>query len=137
MYEILEQICIDNNWEFTYGRADYQNLFDEDPVANKPYVFLDPVQTDEVFDEYNEVISTQYSGNFMLLMSSDIDEEDYSYKYQQYIKPLITGALFRIKQAFKCNSNITIESWGAVEIINMFDWNSDGIVVTYLITVTP
>lgn len=134
MYDILKSISEAKGWSFTYARKDYQNLFDEDPVANTPYLFLDPVNSIDVFGEFNEVVSTQYSGSFMILMSSDIDEPNYDFKYQKYIKPLIKGALKDMKKTFGCNEKITIESWGEVEVINAFDWTADGLIVTYLIS---
>ena len=134
MYDILKTISKDNKWSFIYARSDYQNLFDDAPVNYKPYLFLDPVATTDVFNEMNVVESKQYSGSFMILMSSDIDEPDYDARYQKYIKPLVSGALAKVKNILGCNGKITINAWNQVEVINAFDWTADGLIITYLIT---
>jgi len=131
MYDVLKTIATINNWVFQYARKDYANLFDEAEQIGVPHIFLDPVQIDTVFDEFNEPISTSYEGSFMCLVSSDIDEENYDYKYQTHIKPLATTALNNIKDYVRCNTDISITNWREVEVINVFDYNLDGILVTY------
>lgn len=133
MYDLLKATSTTNNWVFQYSRRDFSNLFDEVEQPNMPHIFLDPVQIDTTFDEYNTVNSTQYNGSFMVLMSSDIDEVDYDYKYQNHIKPIITNTLGIIKEAIQCDGEKTIQLWREIEIINALDYNFDGVVVTYTI----
>lgn len=135
MYDIIKTICTTNNWVFTYAKKEFSNLFDEDiQVGNlTPSVFLDPVQITETFDDDNNVDTTNYAGSFMVLTSSDIDEIDYDIRYQTYIKPIIDTTLSTIKSAIQCDGKYTFESWRSVEVINAFDFNSDGVIITYSI----
>lgn len=137
MYEILKQIAavqVDgaDQFGFMYARRDFANLYNE-LEPNKPVIFLDPVVIDSNFSEMGIVESVTYSGSFMILMSSDVDEVDYDTRYQAYIKPLLTGALLTIKAALICDYPSTIEAWRTTEIINVLDYTFDGIIVNYRI----
>lgn len=134
MYDILKQLCSNNKWSFVYARQDFQNLFDEEPIANKPYFFLDPVQISSQFNTYNDVESEIHSGTFMVLMSSDIDDYDYEERYQKYIKPAIEITLNAIMEKISCDHRVTVNTWSSVEVINALDWNADGVIITYSIT---
>lgn len=131
MYDILKQIATDNSYGFTYARKDFQNLHDVVETVN-PHIFLDPVQTDKAFGEYNQVERKTYTGSFMILLSSDIDE-DYDTRYQTYIKPLIDTALGTISTAISCDESLQLTNWRETEVINVFDYNMDGILVTYTV----
>ncbi|WP_418513718.1 hypothetical protein [Corallibacter sp.] len=131
---MLKNICNSNNWKFTYARKDFQNLYDDEVLsASTPYIFLDPVIITENFDEFNNVESTNFSGAFMMLLSSDIDEEDYEYRYQTYIKPILNSNLSMMKNEITCNGNYSIDNWRLTEVINAFDFNADGVIVNYSI----
>src|SRR5690606_3907742 len=129
----LKATSTTNNWVFQYSRRDYSNLFDGEEQTGVPHIFLDPVQTQTTFNEFNVIESITSSGSFMVLVSSDIDEEDYDYKYQTHIKPIITTTMGIIKDAIQCDGNKTIQVWQEVEIINALDYTFDGIIVTYTI----
>ncbi|WP_456867080.1 hypothetical protein [Galbibacter sp. BG1] len=133
----MKNIAQSNNWEFIYGRQDYQNVEDiYDKIDdNKVNLFLDSVVIDIAFSE-SGVESNTYSGRFMLLLSSDVDEEydgEESSKYQSYIKPLITNHLNNIKSVLSCG-DYEINTFRATEVINLFDGNYDGIIVNYNIS---
>jgi len=130
MYEVIKQIATDSSYGFIYARKDYANLYDEVPTG-VVQIFLDPVQITESFGEYNEVESREYAGSFMVLISSDVEKGDYEKRYLEEIKPILDGALVSIKNNIKCDGNLQINSWRTVEAINVFDYNMDGIVVTY------
>lgn len=134
MYELIKTICTTNNWYFQYSRSDYSNLFDEIEVAGKPHVFLDPVQIETIFDEFNSPTLKTYTGSFMILVSSDVDDEDYDKKYQDHIKPIINNTLVTIKDAIQCDGDMSFNLWREVEVINLFDYNLDGILITYSIS---
>lgn len=131
MYNLIKYLCEYNGWEFTYARRDFQNLYNEEEVKNKPLFFLDPIIITEEFDEYNTVINTNYSGSLMILVSSDIDEEDYDTRYQTYIKPIIDSTLKTLKEGIKCDGSNSINTWRSVEVINALDYNGDGVIVTF------
>lgn len=130
MYDFYKNIARENNWGFEYSRPDYQNLYD-DVENDKVYLFLDPITTDSKFsDSGNETKS--YSGKLMLLMSSDVDEE-YSDKYIKYIKPLFEDARNILIDGFAC-SDFEINLFKTLEVINLFDQNMDGLMITYSVT---
>ena len=127
MYEFLKNLAESNNWVFEYSRSDYQNLF-QGMSASTVHLFVDPIVIDSTFSETGMENQTA-SGKMMLLMSSDIDE-DYSTKYQNYIKPLIDEALQVLKDDIRCSEH-TINRFQATEVINLFDFNLDGLIITY------
>lgn len=131
MYEFLNNIALYNDFVFEYSRADYQNLYDG--MANdKIHLFVDPIVIDSTFSDSGNETKT-YSGKFMLLLSSDVDE-DYSTKYTAYIKPLLDNGTQSIKNDLLCG-DYQINKFQTVEIINLFDNNLDGILVNYSVTV--
>lgn len=133
MYDLLKAIATANSYNFVYGRSDFQNLAD-DMDTGLVYIFLDPVATDKVYDDFNRVEAKTYSGAFTLLVSSDIDKGDYEQRYIDEIKPLIDGALVVIEDALKCGGSINFNTWRELEVINLFDYNLDGLSITYNVT---
>ena len=75
----------------------------------------------------------------MLLKHSDFDRvynsqsenEQVEGKYEQYIKPC-KQEVMKIAKAF-CG-DYTIEGWRMVEVINLYDNNFDGVLVTFQIS---
>lgn len=139
MYDILKniaevQVLGADQFGFVYARKDFANLYNE-VEGTVPIIFLDPVVIDTNFGDFNTVESVTYSGTFMLVVNSDIDETDYDYRYQNYIKPLLDGALTTIKGALVCTYPVTFNTWRTQEIINILDYTLDGVIVTYNITV--
>lgn len=132
MYEILQEIATNNSMGFLYARKDFANLYNE-VESNQTQIILDPVQITESFGEYNQVESKEYQGTFMVLVSSDIDEKDYDYRYQTYIKPILEESMNTIKNSIKCSGVLSITVWRTIEIINILDYNMDGIVVAYTV----
>lgn len=135
MYEILKALAAASGWVFEYGRRDFQNLHDAAEQKEVSHLFLDPVQISKNRSDSGQVESITYSGNFMLLYSSDIDEESYEYRYENYIKPILEGQIGVIENDLVCVQEATIEQWQIVEVINMFDYNLDGVIVTYRTTI--
>jgi hypothetical protein len=131
MYNKLKDIAEVNNWIFKYARRDYQNLVNEVDNDNI-FLFLDPVQTANEFDEYNNPVAVNYSGSFLLLKASDFDQ-DYEGRYVEHIKPLIDSTLKQITESIACDEKLNIQSWNTTEIINLFDMNLDGIAVKYTV----
>lgn len=137
MYEILKAIAATNVWGFFYGRHDYANLEDLDEVEKaKPQLFLDPVKFKENKSDLNVVESITYSGFFMLVKSSDLDEVSYDFRYTTYIKPLIDTQLLKIEDTIRCAYSVVFNQWEVSEVINYLDFNFDGIIVNYQITIT-
>lgn len=134
MYEILKAIATAQGWVFNYGRQDFQNLFNKNEQKNLSHLFLDPVKVRDIDNDSGATEKKVYSGNFMLLFSSDIDEESYEDRYINYIKPIVQGDLKTIKDEIRCNYQVSFDVWEITEVINIFDYNFDGVICTYQIT---
>lgn len=135
MYEILKALSAAKSWIFEYGRTDFQNLFEAAEQKEVSHIFLDPVKIGKNRNDSGEVESIVYSGNFMLLYSSDIDEKSYNDRYEKYIKPIVSTQIELIEDNLICEHEANIETWEIVEVINMFDYSLDGILVTYRILI--
>lgn len=131
MYEFLKEIAENNDFVFEYSRSDYQNLYNGMEIS-KIHLFVDPITIDSQFSDTGHETKT-YTGKFMLLVSSDVDE-DYKTKYNDHIKPLITDSTQIIKDSILCSDH-EINKFQTVEVINLFDVNLDGVLVNYSITI--
>lgn len=130
MYDFLNKIAEDNEWHYQYGRADYQNLID-DIEADKVSLFVDPITSESKFsDAGNETVN--FSGKLMLLLQSDVDEA-YKNKYTEYIRPLFDNARSILIEGFVC-SEFELNLFKTTEVINLFDQNMDGLLITYSTT---
>lgn len=127
----LEAIATTNGWQFEYGRRDFQNLTDSQSMKSDSVegfgnddsiMFCDPVKT---ADQQNDLI--QSTGTFMILTRSNHDKT-YSERYDLFIDPLLT-ALKSMKNQFKCEWDVV--RWEKTEVINVFDINADGILVSF------
>ena len=129
----LEEIATANTWASHYQREDFQNLAEgvtwvEDALDgmadNDTAMFIDPI----VRGTWNQ--GTVYSGRFMVLTVSDLDMQ-YEEKFTKYIEPLLailTGK--RNVDKLLCMKR-DVEQWSSKEVINMLDWNADGLLITY------
>jgi hypothetical protein len=131
MYEFFKNIAESNGFVFEYGRSDYQNLYNEEISGGTVHLFVDPITIDSSFSDVGNESQT-YSGKFMLLISSDVDET-YEDKYNDYIKPLINSAIQTLKDELIC-SEMEINKFQMMEVINLFDYNLDGVLVSYSIS---
>lgn len=134
MYDFLKDLSETSDWNFVYGRSDFQNLDDAERDEVKLHLFLDPVKIRKKRNDQNEIESRTFSGTFMMLYSSSIDELTYEERYKEYIKPIIEGRIDEIEENLTCEHEVKFEEWVSDEIINVFDYNLDGIIVTYKIT---
>lgn len=134
MYDILTEIAANNNWFFEYSRSDYQNLYDGMEI-DKVHLFVDPITTHSTFNTMGTETKS-FSGKFMLLVSSNIDE-DYRIKYMNHIKPMLDVQYQIILDSLRCDEMIEIEKISAIDIINLFDVNLDGVLINYKIKQYP
>lgn len=131
MYDFFKDTAESNGWVFEYGRSDYQNLYNQEISGGTIHLFVDPIVIDSTFsDAGNE--SQTYTGKFMMLLSSDVDES-YNDKYNDYIKPIMTNAIQTFKDELVCGE-MTINKFQMMEVINLFNFNLDGVLVTYSIS---
>lgn len=128
----LEAIAEDYGWKFVYARRDYHNLFDvsqfisdemEDAGNGETVLFLDPIVRSP------ESIGMRYSGNFMVLTSNDFDGEYEKDKWETIISPLLQKLRSEVYKDIICDFDIN--DWTLIEVINMFDFNADGVSVRY------
>lgn len=127
----LEAIATLNGWAFEYGRRDFHNLRDSDSFKadsvegfgnDDSIMFCDPIKTADQADDI--ILST---GTFMILTRSNHDKT-YSERYDLFIEPLLV-ALKTMKNQFKCDWNVV--RWEKTEVINVFDINADGVLITF------
>lgn len=135
MKEILETLATAEGWVFDYGRADFHNLHEAAEQKNVSHLFLDPVEINKNRNDSGQVESISYSGSFMILYSSDIDEKSYNERYEKFIKPIVNGQVELIEEDLICQYEASLEQWKIVEVINVFDYNFDGILVSYKVTI--
>lgn len=128
----FEVLATANGWRFIHARRDYQNLADalafvEDSVEgfgiDETIMFLDPVVCDGTATD-----GIIYSGNFMVLTRSDVDDT-YDNKYNKYIQPLKDIIFGSFKNNVRCD--FEVKQWKAIEVINVFDINADGLSVQF------
>lgn len=134
MYDFLKDLSTAKGWVFEYGRADFSNLFDANEQKEVVHLFLDPVVIRKNRNDSGEIESRTFSGSFMMLYSSDIDEASYQDRYEKYIKPIVESKIEEIEENLNCEHQVKFDEWTSSEVINMFDYNLDGIIVTYKIT---
>ena len=116
-------------WTFVNARRDYQNLasvadFIADTMegvgVGETFLFLDPVIRAKKTSEYID-----YSGNFMVLTQSDLDETTYADRKTKYIDPINDILYGTFYDKLRCN--FLISDWRSIEVINVFDFNGDGV----------
>lgn len=119
-------------WGFEYSRNDYQNLIDStDFIADalntyatdETILFMDPV-----VEEINSRDVETYSGSFMVLTRSDLDLT-YDERLTKFIEPIRDLIKVGFRNKLKCTYDVN--TWRLTEVINAFDWNADGLLVTY------
>lgn len=141
MKEIFEAIATTLMFEFHYARQDFFNWVDHPTglALDQIHLFVDPVITEPITEPSagGEIIGRTYSGRFMILRNSDLDEEyddtaGGDGKYQLYIQPLkdsVESGAFRFE--IDCTFRLLVEKWQILEVINQFSENFDGVLVNY------
>lgn len=135
MYEILKAIAAAQGWGFDYGRKDFHNLYEAAEQKGVSHIFLDPVKIKDIDNDEGVTEKKQYSGSFMVVFSSDVDEKSYEDRYEDYIKPNIKSHLKTVKDEIRCGYEVVFDSWETVEVINALDYNFDGVICTYKVTI--
>lgn len=133
--ETLKSISTLNNWVFLYARKDFQNLFDELEQKEVVHLFVDPIKRDKVKNAEGVTERKTFSGSFTLMYSSDYDGEDYETHFENNIKPILENEVEKVEDYISCEGGFTIESWSEVEVINILDYNFDGVIVTYRVAI--
>ena len=125
----LKELAVAQGWTFVNANQDYHNLQEvanfiadsmEGVGVGETFLFLDPVIRAKKTTEY-----MQYSGNFMVLTKSDLDETTYEDRKTKYIDPVIEILYGTFYNNLRCD--FTISEWRSIEVINQFDLNGDGV----------
>ena len=111
-------------------------------VADRIYFLLDPIIRVPTFSEFGGRGNITFTGSFMLVVKSTIDnvydnqkgQDATDGKYQKNIKPLLEIELLKLEDSINC-SDYQITGWSIVDAVNALDANMDGIIVTYGISV--
>lgn len=135
MKEIVKAIAAAHGWVFVYGRKDFLNLYNEIEQEDVSHLFVEPSEIEDVDNDSGITEAKTYSGYITILYSSSLDEEDYEARYEKYIKPIVEGDLKTLKHEIRCGQDVIFNSWKWVEVVNIFDYNFDGIILTYNITI--
>lgn len=127
----FKQIADAKGWRFVNARRDYQNLIDatnfvadevEGYEVGETVLFLDPVITK------SENNGLRFTGNFMVLTKSDLDDT-YEGKQEKYIDPLIEILMQQTYHNLQCQFDV--DQWKSIEVINVFDFNADGLSINF------
>lgn len=124
-------------WVFSYGNKANQNLLLSTIEEEETYFLLDIVQESESLSEFGGDGDIEYSGTFLILVKSDLDNVYHAQqgqskalgRYNKNIKPLKTK-LNLFKDEIDC-SDYERQLWQTLEVINELDVNFDGLIVTY------
>ena len=137
----MEEYCTLKGYEFVTGTKAVQNLFQPNQILNpnKIYLFLDPVNRRSERTLTGSVKSKLFSGNFGLLVKSNLDMPYFKEmnnlesisKYTMNIEPLLVESE-NIQKDFGCQG-LEVNEWGEIDIKDFLDANFDGIIVTYQI----
>jgi len=129
--DVFEAFATSKGWGYEYARRDYQNMIDAtDFVADaiegygvgETMMIVDPVI------RVSEKQGISYRGSFMVLTKSDLDD-DYTSRKTKYIDPLLDILLKEMRSKLICDYDVN--QWEAIELINMLDWNADGLLITF------
>lgn len=135
--DYIEQEVEKLGWIFSYGNKANQNLLLSTIQEDETYFLLDIVQESESVSEFGGDGDVEYSGTFMILVKSDLDnvyhtqqgQDKAKGRYNKNIKPLKTK-LNLFKYVIDC-SDYERQLWQTLEVINELDVNFDGLIVTY------
>ncbi|WP_462250449.1 hypothetical protein [Ekhidna sp.] len=139
MKEYLENIAADQGWLFVHGREDYFQ-YDNNDVNNPMnmgtddvFIGLDPITAEPNISQNSGVRqSNRWTGRFMIMMRSDIDES-YKSKYDNYIS-VVDEHLKTIEKKLTC-AGLTINRFSSIDGINRLFENCDGKIVTFDVTI--
>ena len=127
----LEEFATSKGWTFVPARRDHQNLQNvtdwihsetQDHDTGQTFIFLDPVV------RVPTTSGVRYSGNFMVLTNADIDMT-YQQKFEAYIQPRLSQIGHELWNIIRCEYDIT--TFRIIEVINQFDFNADGVSVSF------
>lgn len=136
----LQEYCTANSISYHYGRKANLNLLQSDLDEGKVYMLHEASPRRSNLNTTKTLIeSFTFVGKFFLMVKSNIDmpyfnekqADDSTSKYTTNIEPLL-NTFQDIGNSFGC-TDFEIEQWEAIDVVNVFDANRDGILVTYTV----
>ena len=121
---------------FQYGDKPSLNLYDGEDNGGY-FLWLLPVESKNIIDQYNKTIMIDWDIAFFIAKKSDIDSESdyYNHKWELNIKPIYdNGYIQTFTSSLTCGGIYTMSNVVVKEVINLFDWNMDGVYVTATIS---
>lgn len=129
--EAFKSFADDQGWSFVYARRDYQNLHDsanfitdalEGVGIGETVLFLDPLRRAKGESGTDEA-------GFMMILTKSNHDQTYEERFDLYIDPLINIVMNTFYNKLRCSFDIN--EWRSTEVINMFDWNADGLLINF------
>jgi len=134
--------------KFHYGDYASHNLIDLfEPDQTEPvdpetdplryaHVFMLPYQVEDLFSSQFGFSSGQniFRGDFLVLVKSDLDEAHWEKYYQEKYDHNIHGLENYVRETLRpeiINCELIITRWSYQQVINIFDVNMDGLLITY------
>lgn len=137
----FEAWCETKGIEYHYGQRANLNLLN-DLVENQVY-FLhnENRRRSNVSQTTGFRTGRSFSGNFFIVVRSDMDmpyykevqQENGENKYEKNIEPLLE--LIEAFENFFACSDYTINSLEVIDVTDLLDFNADGLIVTYGISI--
>ncbi len=138
LIEKLKEVAGLIGWEFNYGKGHWQNLQDLPDDSTKlfeernKYFLLLWKDREKTKNKYGATTGYIYTGEFLLVVRSRQDDEDYNYKYETHIKNLENES-DKFESYFYGCDNYVIKRWKEIEVENMYDPNLDGLKIQFTI----
>lgn len=134
---ILQDIALDNNLTYHYGKKAALNLLDGSAEADTTYLLHEFTnRKSEYNDSGTQIVAANYEGKFFLVKQSDFDQNYFAEtgnaetsKYTQHIEPLL--AVFKdIGNSLAC-LGIEVNQWDNIDVTDALDANMDGLLCSY------
>lgn len=136
---ILQDYCNANNISYHYGNRQSLNLLQSDTDVGKIYLFHDAtsLRRGQWNTTNTKIESYLFIGKFFLIVKSTMDMpyfnekqlNDDTSKYTINIEPLL-DIYELIGNHFGC-TDVEITQWESQDVVNIFDKNTDGLMITY------
>ncbi len=139
LVEKLKDISEVAGWQFNYGADHWQNLQDLPDDTDlefserQKYLMLLWKDRDFILNDYSAITGCRFDGEMVLCVRSKIQDPDYNFKYEEYIKHL-ESETEKMFDAFSVCDDWTVKAWRETEVSNQYDTNIDGLKIKFTMT---
>jgi hypothetical protein len=139
---ILKEYCDENDLIYQLGRKANLNLLKSNIDNELIYLLHEPSPRKiEMNSNSTRVANYIFSGMFFLVKQStldmpyftEMDNDETNSKYALNIEPLLS-VYEQIANAFGCYG-FDVLQWECIDVVNVFDTNKDGLLVTYSVKI--